>query len=107
MCTYTVVPCWMVIERELATEIGVCLKTALNILHDILSYHKLSEHWIPHEIWHRYTVAQACWTGTKGSVKTFLDESSLWTKPEFAYTTGAQITILRGNASSPPSTAVT
>ena len=27
-----------------------------------------------------------CWTGTKGKVTTFLDESSLWTKPGLAHT---------------------
>ena len=50
--------------RELAAEIGVCHKTVLHILHDILDYRKLAACWIPHEIsqvkqWHRYAVAQA------------------------------------------------
>ena len=50
--------------RELAVEVGVCHKTVLHILHDILGYRNLAARWIPHEIsevqqWHRYTVAQA------------------------------------------------
>ena len=49
---------------ELAMEAGVCHKTVLHILHDILGYCKTAVHWISHEIsevqqWHRYTVAQA------------------------------------------------
>ena len=50
--------------RELAAEVGLCHKTVLLILHDILGYRKLSARWIPHEIlevqqWYRYAVAQA------------------------------------------------
>ena len=50
--------------HELAAEIGVCHKTVLHILHDILGYRKLAALWIPHENsevqqWHRYPVAQA------------------------------------------------
>ena len=50
--------------RELAAEIGVCHKTELHILHDILGYRKLAARWIPHEIfkvqqWHLYADAQA------------------------------------------------
>ena len=49
--------------RELAAEIGICHKTELNILHDILGYRKLAVRWMPHEIseaqqWYRYVVAQ-------------------------------------------------
>ena len=52
------------IERELAAEVGVCHKTVLHILHDILGYRKLATHWLPHKIsevqqWHCYAVAQA------------------------------------------------
>ena len=50
--------------REIAAEVGVCHKTLLHIVHDILGYHKLAVLWIPHEIsevqqWHRCTIAQA------------------------------------------------
>ena len=50
--------------RGLATEDGLCHKTVLHILHDILGYRTLAARWIPHEIfkvrqWHRYPVAQA------------------------------------------------
>lgn len=50
--------------RELAAEVGVCHKTVLHILHDILGYRKIAARWIPHEIseiqqCHRYAVAQA------------------------------------------------
>ena len=41
---------------ELIAEVGVCHKSVLHILHDILSYRKL-------------------WTGTKGKVMIFLDET--------------------------------
>ena len=49
--------------HELATEVGVCHKTVLHILHDIQGYSKLAVGWIPHEIsevqqCHRYVVAQ-------------------------------------------------
>ena len=49
---------------ELAVEVGVCHKTVLHILHDILNYYKLAACWIPHEIsevqqWHCYAVTQA------------------------------------------------
>ena len=44
-------------------EVGVCHKTVLHILHDILGYCKIATRWIPHEIseveqWHRYAVSQ-------------------------------------------------
>ena len=50
--------------HELAVEVGVCHKTLLCILHNILSYCNLATHWIPHEIsevqqWHCYAVTQA------------------------------------------------
>ena len=50
--------------RELAVEVGVCHKTMLHILHNIMDYHKLPACWIPHEIskmqqWHCYAVVQA------------------------------------------------
>ena len=50
--------------RELGAEVGVCHKTVLHILHDILGYRKLAALSISYEIsevqqWHRYTVAQA------------------------------------------------
>ena len=72
--------------HELAAEIWVCHKTVLHIL----DYLKLAASWIPHEIsevqqWHRCAVAQALLSGTKGKVMTFLDESSLWTKPGLAH----------------------
>ena len=34
--------------RELAAEVGVCHKTVLNILYDILGYRKLAARWILH-----------------------------------------------------------
>ena len=48
---------------ELVAEVGVCHKTVLHILHDILGYQKLAVRWIHHEIsevqqWHHYAVAQ-------------------------------------------------
>ena len=50
--------------RELAAEVGVCHKTVVYILHDILGYRKLAARLISYEIsevqqWHRYAVAQA------------------------------------------------
>ena len=50
--------------RELAAEDGICHKTVLHILHEILGYSTLAARWIPHEIsevqqWRRYAVAQA------------------------------------------------
>ncbi|PSN56056.1 hypothetical protein C0J52_11816, partial [Blattella germanica] len=44
--------------RGLAAEVGVCHKTVLHILHDILGYRKIAARWRPHEIseiqqWHR------------------------------------------------------
>ncbi|KAJ4433614.1 hypothetical protein ANN_15924 [Periplaneta americana] len=36
--------------RELAAEVGVCHKTVLHILQDILGYRKITGRWIPHEI---------------------------------------------------------
>ncbi|KAJ4438021.1 hypothetical protein ANN_13960 [Periplaneta americana] len=52
--------------RELAAEVRVCHKTVLHILQDILGYRKITG------------LAQALLT-------TFLDESSLWTKPGLAH----------------------
>ena len=51
-------------RMRLAAEVGVCHKTVLHILHDIVCYRKLAARSVPHEIskvqqWHRYTVAQA------------------------------------------------
>ena len=50
--------------RELIAEVGVCHRTVLYILHDILCYRKLAARWTPYEIsevqqWHLYVVAQA------------------------------------------------
>ena len=36
--------------HELAAAVGVCHKTVLHILHDILGYRELADRWIPHEI---------------------------------------------------------
>ena len=36
--------------RELAAEVGVCHKTVLHILHDILGYRKIAAHWVPHTL---------------------------------------------------------
>ena len=76
--------------HELAGEVGVCHKTVIHILHNILGYCKLAAHWIPHEMrCNSDTTMQSRrhhWTGTKGKVVTFLDESSLWTRPRLAYT---------------------
>ena len=84
----SLLPCWT--TRELAAEFGVCHKTVLHILHDILGYRELADRWIPHEIseCNNGTAMQPhrpCWTGTKGKVKTSFDESSLWTKPGLAH----------------------
>ena len=47
---------------ELAAEVGVCHKTLLHILHDILGYRKFAARGIPHEIsavqWHHQEIAQ-------------------------------------------------
>jgi len=48
---------------ELAAEVGLCHKTVLHILHDILGYRKIAEHWGPHKLsevqqWQRYAIAQ-------------------------------------------------
>ena len=66
--------------RELAAEVGVCHKTVLHILHDILGYHILAARYIPHEIsevqqWHRYAVTKALLDRYKGELMTFLDKS--------------------------------
>ena len=50
--------------RELAAVVGVCHKTELHILHDILGYRKLAASRILHansevQQWHHYAVAQA------------------------------------------------
>ena len=50
--------------HELAVEVRVCHRTVLHILHDILSWRKLSVRWTPDEIsevqqCNRYAVAQA------------------------------------------------
>ncbi|PNF43542.1 hypothetical protein B7P43_G03933 [Cryptotermes secundus] len=34
--------------RELAAEVGVCHKTVLHILHDILGHRKIATRWVPH-----------------------------------------------------------
>jgi len=49
--------------QELAAEVGVCHKTVLHILHDILGYRKIAAHWVPHTLsevqqWQRYAIAQ-------------------------------------------------
>ena len=77
--------------NEVAAEVGVCHKTVLHILHDILGYRKLAARWIPHEIsemqqCHPMQSHRPRWTDTKGKVTTFLDESSLWTKRGLAHT---------------------
>ncbi|PNF19253.1 Innexin inx3 [Cryptotermes secundus] len=46
-----------------AIEVGVCHKTVLHILHDILGYRKTAACWIPHTVsevqqWQRYAIAQ-------------------------------------------------
>jgi len=46
-----------------AAEVGVCHKTVLHILHDILGYRKIAAHWVPHTLskvqqWQRYATAQ-------------------------------------------------
>jgi hypothetical protein len=33
---------------EIAAEVGICHKTVLHILHDILGYRKISARWVPH-----------------------------------------------------------
>ena len=33
-----------------AAEVGVCHKTVLHILHDILGYRKIAAHWVPHTL---------------------------------------------------------
>ncbi|PNF29374.1 hypothetical protein B7P43_G07838, partial [Cryptotermes secundus] len=49
--------------RELAAEVGVCHKTVLHILHNILGYRKIAARWIPHTMsevqqLQRYAIAQ-------------------------------------------------
>jgi len=49
--------------RELAAEVGVCHKTVLHILQNILGYRKIAAHWVPHTLsdvqqWQRYATAQ-------------------------------------------------
>jgi len=34
----------------LAAEVGVCHKTVLHIVHDILGYRKIAAHWVPHAL---------------------------------------------------------
>ena len=75
--------------REFAAEVGVCHKTVLHILHDILGYRKFAARWISHEIfevqqWHRYAVAHALLDRYKREYDDFLNESSLCTKPGLA-----------------------
>ena len=46
-----------------AAEEGVCHKTVLHILHDILGYRKIAAHWVSHTLsevqqWQRYATAQ-------------------------------------------------
>ena len=77
--------------REVAAKVEVCGKTVFHILHDILGYHKLAAHWYP-MIFPRCKNGIAvqsqgpCWTDTKRNVETFVEESSLWTKPGLAHT---------------------
>jgi len=49
--------------RELAAEVGVCHKTVLHLLHDILGYRKTAAQWVPHTLfevqqWQQYAIAQ-------------------------------------------------
>ncbi|PNF15400.1 hypothetical protein B7P43_G00941, partial [Cryptotermes secundus] len=49
--------------RELAAEVGVCHKTLLHILHNILGYRKIAACWVPHTMsevqqWQRHAIAQ-------------------------------------------------
>ena len=77
-------------RRRIAREL-VCHKTVLLILQDILGYRKLQRV--------GYTMKfprcknnmtmqshRTFWTGTKGKVTSFLDESSLWMKPGLGFT---------------------
>jgi len=46
-----------------AAEVGVCHKTVVHIMHDILGYRKIAAHWVPHTLsevqqWQRYATAQ-------------------------------------------------
>ena len=66
--------------REIAAEVGVCHKTLLHIVHDILGYHKLAVLWIPHEIsevqqWHRCTIAQTLLDRYQRDGSDFLERS--------------------------------
>jgi hypothetical protein len=50
---------------ELAAEVGVCHKTVLHILHDILGYRKIAARWVPHTMsevqqWQRYATHILC-----------------------------------------------
>ena len=50
-------------SRELAVEVGLCHKTVLHILHDILRYRKIAARWVPYDLtevqqWHHYFLAQ-------------------------------------------------
>ena len=47
----SLLPCWTRwAARKLAAEIGVCNKTVLHILYDILGYRKHAARWIPHDL---------------------------------------------------------
>ena len=79
--------------RDLAAEIGVCHKTVLYVLHDILRPQSCSAmdraDLVKFPRYNNDTAMQShrhCWTGTKGKATTFLDESTLWTKPGLAHT---------------------
>ena len=85
----SLLPCWT--TRELAAEFGVCHKTVLHILHDILRYRKLPARWIPHEIsevqqWHRYAVAQVLLDLYQSEDDDFLGRIVVMTKPWLVHT---------------------
>ena len=57
--------CWMLnvdgLHGSLAAEVGVCHKTVLHNLHDILGYRKIAANWVPHTLsevqqWQRYAI---------------------------------------------------
>ena len=55
---------------ELAAEVGVCHRTELHVVHDILGYRKLRRCNIGTDM----QAHRPCWTGTKGNATIFLDE---------------------------------
>ena len=85
----SLLPCWT--ARGLAAEVGVCHKTVLHILHDILGYRKLAARWIPREIsevqqWHRYAVAQVLLDRYLSEDDDFLVRIVVTTKPWLVHT---------------------